>query len=524
MLFRIEGMMSLRLTVCSGRRIFTFRKASMTMLSSSSSSSSSSTETTAVTTAVTTKIKSSNRQLKISNLPDETLYIIDGTSMLFNSYYSQQHAKEYKDSTFSHEFSSQIGKNIDATFPPSSSLVSCGAINVMLHQFARFIRDVKPRYLIAAFDAGKTTFRHELYDNYKAQRAPAPADLVPLFAIAPQVLEYLGCKCFAKEGYEADDVMATIGRWSREKGLNVVHVSTDKDMLQLIEPGVHVMTPWSRELLGPEQVKSKFGVLPHLLVDLQSIMGDKADNVPGIYGIGLKTASVLLQKHQSIQNLYSNLGIRDSADGDEFTVSTCTTLSTATNTTVESDNPISISYINTTTITTSTTSSLASAPSFNINAVSSSSHEATTVPEDKIEVTNTIKNKTRCKTAAKDKVSLLFADVDQKQLKRVVDVDAAVARLTVDLNGVKVSPAGTLKRLISCTKREIDVFKSLVTLKDDVELEGFSAASVASYTTSSFRYIGEQQGGYDALRSMGLDMMPIEVLRQQYHKLDRVIS
>lgn len=137
---------------------------------------------------------------------------------------------------------------------PSIPVVHCGALTVMMLQFARFVRDVKPRYLAVAFDVTRTTFRNDLYPAYKQHRSDISPHLVPLLGLAPSLIEKLGCRSYMKLGFEADDVMATLSKWGRGRGLNVVHVSADKDMLQLIGTGVHVMHPFTREIFGPDEV------------------------------------------------------------------------------------------------------------------------------------------------------------------------------------------------------------------------------------------------------------------------------
>ncbi|CAM9949243.1 unnamed protein product, partial [Hapterophycus canaliculatus] len=148
-----------------------------------------------------------------------------------------------------------------------------------------------------AFDVGReTTFRRKLFPEYKAQRKPVPVELGLQIPLAKALSEALGCRTFAMEGFEADDVMATLARWGRSAGLGVVVCSCDKDMCQLVRDRVHVMQPRSNgyTILGAEEVVAKFGVKPAALPDLFGLVGDVADNIPGVKGIGQKGGSRLL--------------------------------------------------------------------------------------------------------------------------------------------------------------------------------------------------------------------------------------
>jgi len=236
------------------------------------------------------------------DLPSETLYILDATSMIYNAYFSREGVSDFGDSFMSVSGSGFEGGSCDGNH---DSKVSSSALTTMSMHFARFIRDVKPRYVVAALDVSRTTFRSDLYTPYKQQRPSTPHDLAHQFPLVKPVLEALGVPTYGVEGYEADDVMATISLWARAKGLNVCLVSGDKDMLQLVDVGVHVMNPRTREMTGVQEVRNKYGVSPSDLVDLMALAGDSADNIPGVKGIGLKTAAAILTKFKSIEQLYA---------------------------------------------------------------------------------------------------------------------------------------------------------------------------------------------------------------------------
>jgi 5'-3' exonuclease len=421
---------------------------------------------------ISSKIENINyNSFTYEQLPDETLYIIDGTSMLFTSYFSRYNQNELKDCYLTQELSVKVLKDIKINPEDESSfeqavalydgLVPCGALTAMMHNFARFIKDVKPRYVVAAFDAGKGTFRHEIYPEYKRQRAAPPPEILPLFRLAPQMLEIAGCKCFTCPGYEADDIMATLSKWARDKGLNVVHVSADKDMYQLIEPGVHVMTPWNREIVGPQDVEEKFGVPPHLLRELHSLVGDKADGVPGVKGIGLKTASALVKQYLTVENLYTSLGIK-------------------------------VNY-----------KPMASAREILANQP---------LLEESIQMKS---SKRTIKTIKKEILYNQLAD-------RIINVDDAINKIAAGLQGVQVDPKSTLRKLLSCSTDELITFKKLITLDDNVPMEGINGGNI--HSTSYFRYIGESDGASEQLMAMSTSLQaPLALLRQQYHKLDRII-
>ncbi len=404
-------------------------------------------------------------------LPEETLFIVDGTSLLFTSYFSRYNQNELKDCYLTQEFSAKVLKDIKINPEDQSSfdqavalqdgLVPCGALTAMMHNFARFIKDVKPRYIVAAFDAGKGTFRHEIYPEYKRQRSAPPPEILPLFRLAPQVLEIAGCKCFTCPGYEADDIMATLSKWARDRGLNVVHVSQDKDMYQLIEPGVHVMTPWNREMVGPQDVEEKFGVPPHLLRELHALVGDKADGVPGVKGIGLKTASALVKQYLTVENLYTSLGIK-------------------------------VNY-----------KPLASAREILSNQP---------MLEESIQM-----------KSSKRTIKLIKKEIMYNQLAdRIINVDVAINKIAAGLQGVQVDPKSTLRKLLSCSTDELNTFKKLITLDDNVPMEGINNGNL--YSTSNFRYTGETDGAFEQLMAISSSLQsPLALLRQQYHKLDRII-
>jgi len=248
----------------------------------------------------------------VDDLPEETMFIIDGTALLYNAFYSREHQTHYTEAEFTESVAKGILEGLvegGESGGTEAATPRCGALTAMCMIFARFVREVRPRYLAVAFDTSKPSFRADLYPAYKATRKPPPADLVPLFDFAPRILSLFGARCFKLAKFEADDIMATLSKWSRNRGLNVVHVSVDKDMLQLVEPGVHAMSIKKREVLGVREVTEKYGVSPERLTDFLSLVGDSADNIKGVPGIGPKSASALMGHFGDIRSLYDELGL-----------------------------------------------------------------------------------------------------------------------------------------------------------------------------------------------------------------------
>ena len=177
------------------------------------------------------------------------------------------------------------------------------------------IAEVKPTHIACAFDTAAPTFRHIEFEKYKAQRPAPPPDLYPQLPKVKKVLDAFGVPFFEKEGYEADDILATIAtraiRGQKSSKLNVVILSGDRDCLQLVDGDIKVQMPgWNlaeTTLYGAREVKEKYGLEPHQMVDYKSLIGDPSDNVRGIAGIGPKTAATLLQKYHTLEKLFKHV-------------------------------------------------------------------------------------------------------------------------------------------------------------------------------------------------------------------------
>ncbi len=162
------------------------------------------------------------------------------------------------------------------------------------NMLARFLREHEGTHLAVIFDAGRKTFRNRLYPDYKAHRPEPPPELVPQFALVREATEAFGVPAIDAVDWEADDLIAAYTSAAEALGGETLIVSSDKDLMQLIRPGVGLLDPIKQKPIGPAEVVAKFGVPPGKLIDLQALMGDAADNVPGVPGIGPKTAAQLL--------------------------------------------------------------------------------------------------------------------------------------------------------------------------------------------------------------------------------------
>ena len=151
-----------------------------------------------------------------------------------------------------------------------------------------------PTHLAVVLDKGSHTFRNDLYDRYKAHRPPPPEDLIPQFPLIREATRAFSLPCIEEDGFEADDIIATYTCRAVEAGWDVTIVSSDKDLMQLIQPGVDMLDTMKNERRGADYVQTKFGVRPDQLGDVLALMGDAVDNVPGVPGIGAKTAAKLI--------------------------------------------------------------------------------------------------------------------------------------------------------------------------------------------------------------------------------------
>ncbi len=172
----------------------------------------------------------------------------------------------------------------------------------------RLVQDMAGDQLVVVFDKGKASFRDKIYADYKANRDEPPPDLVPQFPLVREAARAIGLPVVEAENYEADDIIATYAREAREQGQEVIVVSSDKDLMQLIGPGVQMYDPMKQKAIERAEVIERFGVGPELVRDVLALAGDTSDNVPGVPGIGVKTAAQLLQEFHSLDELLANAG------------------------------------------------------------------------------------------------------------------------------------------------------------------------------------------------------------------------
>jgi DNA polymerase-1 len=206
-----------------------------------------------------------------------TLFIIDGNSYIYRAYYAIRN------------LSTSTGFPTNAIF---------GFANMLL----KVVREKEPDLLAVAFDPKGPTRRHVEYRDYKAHRPPMPKDLVPQVPVIHRLVEAFRIPVFVLDGQEADDVIATIALQGIKAGLDIVIVTGDKDILQLVGPHVSVYDSLKERTYSPREVEERFGVPPERVVEIMGLMGDAADNIPGVPGIGEKTAQALIKEYGTIEN------------------------------------------------------------------------------------------------------------------------------------------------------------------------------------------------------------------------------
>ena len=215
------------------------------------------------------------------------LYLIDGSGYIFRAFHALP----------------------PMTRPDGTPVNAVYGFSNMLMKLLDDLRDHSVDELIAVvFDTKRLTFRNEIYKEYKAHRPEAPEELVPQFSIIREATRAFNVCCLEMEGFEADDLIATYAKMAEAEKIDVVVISADKDMMQLIRPGVSMLDPMKNRTIGPDQVMEKFGVLPDKVIEVQALAGDSTDNVPGVPGIGVKTAAELINQYGDLETLLSKAG------------------------------------------------------------------------------------------------------------------------------------------------------------------------------------------------------------------------
>jgi len=173
----------------------------------------------------------------------------------------------------------------------------------MLFKLINELKEFKATHIAVVFDHKDKTFRSNIYPDYKANRPPPPEDLVPQFQLIRDATEAFGFLAIDKKGYEADDIIATLAKNATEEGAIVTIFSSDKDLMQLVSDDIKMYDPIRNIFIDIDRVREKFGVTPDKVIDVQALIGDKVDNVPGVPGVGIKTASSLIAEFKTVENL-----------------------------------------------------------------------------------------------------------------------------------------------------------------------------------------------------------------------------
>ncbi len=182
-----------------------------------------------------------------------------------------------------------------------------GAVYGFTNMLIKLLANLDVSHIAVVFDAGSKTFRNDLFSGYKANRPPCPEELIPQFSIIREAAEALNLLILEKVGFEADDLIATVAKQASREDFEVVIVSSDKDLMQLVDGQVTMYDALKNRMIGEKEVEEKFLVKPNQVLDVLSLMGDASDNVPGVRGIGPKTAAELINKYQTLENLFEHL-------------------------------------------------------------------------------------------------------------------------------------------------------------------------------------------------------------------------
>lgn len=206
------------------------------------------------------------------------IFIIDGSGFIFRAFHALPPLKR-------------------------SDGVPVGAVYGFCNMILQITNSLNEEKILVVFDAARKTFRQDLYPDYKAHRPPPPDDLVPQFSLIRKACYAMGIPHTEQEGFEADDLIASYAKVALREGYEVVVVSSDKDLTQLIKPGLILYDPLKKKHIDEKAAIEKFGVLPSQIIDVQALAGDSSDNIPGIPGIGIKTAALLIQEFKTLESL-----------------------------------------------------------------------------------------------------------------------------------------------------------------------------------------------------------------------------
>ena len=216
-------------------------------------------------------------------------YLIDGSGYIFRAYYALPPLSRKSDG-----------------LPTGAVSGFCSMLFKLLEDARSDDSKNKPTHFAVIFDSARKNFRNEIYSEYKANRQEAPDDLAPQFEYIRKSVEAFNLPSIELLNYEADDLIATYAKQITEAGAKVTVISSDKDLMQLVTSKVRLFDPMKSKVIGEKEVIEKFGVKPSQVIDVQSLAGDSSDNVPGVPGIGVKTAAELIKKYKTLENLLKN--------------------------------------------------------------------------------------------------------------------------------------------------------------------------------------------------------------------------
>ncbi|HEX7922302.1 MAG TPA: 5'-3' exonuclease H3TH domain-containing protein, partial [Bradyrhizobium sp.] len=216
------------------------------------------------------------------------VFLVDGSGYIFRAYHALPPLNRKSD-----------GLQVNAVL---------GFCNMLWKLLRDMPEDHRPTHLAIVFDKSEVTFRNKLYPDYKAHRPPAPDDLIPQFALIREAVRAFELPCLEQAGFEADDLIATYARQATERGATTTIVSSDKDLMQLVNDNVAMYDTMKDRRIGRDEVIEKFGVPPEKVVEVQALAGDSTDNVPGVPGIGVKTAAQLIIEYGDLDQLLFRAG------------------------------------------------------------------------------------------------------------------------------------------------------------------------------------------------------------------------
>ena len=218
--------------------------------------------------------------------PDrEHLFLIDGSGFIFRAYFA--------------------GMGSRRTQMTRADGTPTNAAYIYTRMLLKLIEDTEADYVAVIFDKARKTFRNDIYPDYKAHRPDPPEDLIPQFALVREATEAMNVPAVQMENYEADDLIATYATEAAEKGMDVTIVSSDKDLMQLVNDRITLWDGMKDKSIGADEVVEKFGVAPDKVIEVQALAGDSTDNVPGVQGIGIKTAAELINQYGDLETLLS---------------------------------------------------------------------------------------------------------------------------------------------------------------------------------------------------------------------------